>query len=225
MPDLKRTVAAIILCILVGLILGIYIESQPKDSDLDGWTDVEEQEAGTSPFDSDTDDDDGIKDPEDPTPLNPGILTSDEQKLKDYKYVEYDIEVLYSWSSNKTHLEHIRLEDVRIPEGSTMIKFKETWAGYGEQRWCTYQINASALQVIDFFLRNMVHDGWHAYPARLLYGEIGSKIGSWGPFYFAGGISEMNMHFTKERYEVTIVVVGLEEDDYSQFTIVYSYPI
>jgi len=120
MPDLKRTAAAIILCILVGLILGIYIESQPKDSDLDGWTDVEEQEAGTSPFDSDTDDD-GIKDPEDPTPLNPGILTSDEQKLKDYKYVEYDIEVLYSWSSNKTHLEHIRLEDVRIPEGSTTV--------------------------------------------------------------------------------------------------------
>ena len=39
--------------------------------------------AGTSPFDSDTDDD-GIKDPEDPTPLHPGILTSDEQKLKDY---------------------------------------------------------------------------------------------------------------------------------------------
>ena len=37
--------------------------------------------AGTSPFDSDTDDD-GIKDPEDPTPLHPGILTSDEQKLK-----------------------------------------------------------------------------------------------------------------------------------------------
>ena len=139
--------------------------------------------------------------------------------------MEYDIEVLYSWSSNKTHLEHIRLEDVRIPEGSTMIKFKETWAGYGEQRWCTYQINASALQVIDFFLRNMIHDGWHAYPAWLLYGEIGSKIGSWGPFYFAGGISEMNMQFTKERYEVTIVVVGLEEDDYSQFTIVYSYPI
>ena len=128
--------------------------------------------AGTSPFDSDTDEE--LKDPEDSTPLNPGILTSDEQKLEDYKYMdmEYDIEVLYIlWSSNKTHLEHIRLEDVRIPEGSTMIKFKETWAGYGEQRWCTYQINASALQVIDFFLRNMVHDGWHAYPAWLLYGE------------------------------------------------------
>jgi len=226
MPEnIKKIVATIILCILVGLVLEyVYIESQPKDSDLDGWTDVEEQEAGTSPFDSDTDDD-GIKDPEDPTPLHPGILTSDEQKLKDYKYMEYDIEVLYSWSSNKTHLEHIRLEDVRIPEGSTMIKFKETRIGYGVQRWCTYQINASALQVIDFFLRNMIHDGWHAYPAWLLYGEIGSKIGSWGPFYFAGGISEMNMHFTKERYEVTIVVVGLEEDDYSQFTIVYSYPI
>jgi len=37
--------------------------------------------------------------------------------------MEYDIEVLYSWSSNKTHLEHIRLglEDVRIPEGSTTV--------------------------------------------------------------------------------------------------------
>jgi len=35
----------------------------------------------------------------------------------------------------------------------------------------------------------------------------------------------MNMQFTKERYEVTIVVVGLEEDDHSQFTIVYGYPI
>ena len=32
----------IILCILVGLVLEyVYIESQPKDSDLDGWTDVE----------------------------------------------------------------------------------------------------------------------------------------------------------------------------------------
>ena len=75
--------------------------------------------AGTSPFDSDTDDE--LKDPEDSTPLNPGILTSDEQKLEGYKYMEYDIEVLYSWSSNKTHLEHIRLEDVRIPEGSTTV--------------------------------------------------------------------------------------------------------
>ena len=35
--------------------------------------------------------------------------------------MEYDIEILYSWSSNKTHLEHIRLEDVRIPEGSTTV--------------------------------------------------------------------------------------------------------
>jgi len=223
MPDLKRTVAAIILCILVGLILGIYIESQPKDSDLDGWTDVEEQEAGTSPFDSDTDDD-GIKDPEDPTPLHPGILTSDEQKLKDYKYVEYDIEVLYSWSSNKTHLEHIRLEDVRIPEGSTMIKFKETWVGYGEQRWCTYEINASALQVIDFFLRNMVHDGWHTHPGYYIkYDRT-----SWAPFNFVG-ISGMDMHFMKNSDAkgeyITIVVVGLEEDDHSQFTIVYGYPI
>ena len=43
MPEnIKKIVATIILCILVGLVLEyVYIESQPKDSDLDGWTDVE----------------------------------------------------------------------------------------------------------------------------------------------------------------------------------------
>ena len=42
LENIKKIVATIILCILVGLVLEyVYIESQPKDSDLDGWTDVE----------------------------------------------------------------------------------------------------------------------------------------------------------------------------------------
>lgn len=205
LENIKKIVATIILCVLVGLILEyVYIESQPKDSDLDGWTDVEEQEAGTSPFDSDTDDD-GIKDPEDPTPLNPGILTSDEQKLEGYKYLEYDTRFF----------DHIRHEDIKIPKGATMMKSKELRVGYGEARGCTYEINASAPQVMDFFLEKLVDDSWHAYPV----------LDSFDPHKMCNHMRFGKREFREQGEYVDIVVIGLRyEDDYSQFTIIYGYP-
>ena len=47
-------------------------ENPALDSDGDGWTDAQEEDAGTDPFRTDTDGD-GYPDPEDPDPLDPYV--------------------------------------------------------------------------------------------------------------------------------------------------------
>jgi len=71
MKKIEIAVAGI-LCILIGIALVGYIigtskKTIQKDSDSDGWTDIQEREAHTNPFDANTDHD-GIWGPEDPDP-------------------------------------------------------------------------------------------------------------------------------------------------------------
>jgi len=69
----------------------------------------------------------------------------------------------------------------------------------------------------------LAYSPWLLYKYYIKYDRT-----SWAPFNFVG-ISGMDMHFMKNSDAkgeyITIVVVGLEEDDHSQFTIVYGYPI
>ncbi len=91
MKKIEIAVAGI-LCIFIGIALAGYInysgeapeKTIQKDSDFDGWTDIQEREAHTNPFDVDTDHD-GVWDPEDPNPQYPGIVKMKEMinnKLK-----------------------------------------------------------------------------------------------------------------------------------------------
>ena len=72
----KIAVAAMLALIVALLALAVPgcggEENAPADSDGDGWTDAQEQDAGTDPFRVDTDGD-GYRDPEDPDPLNPYV--------------------------------------------------------------------------------------------------------------------------------------------------------
>ena len=81
-----------------------------------------------------------------------------------------------------------------------------------------------APHVIDFFLRNMIYDGWHTHPGYYIKYD---RIEQVGHHLISLGYLE-RMHFMKNsdaKGEYITIVVGLEEDDYSQFTIVYGYPI
>jgi len=72
----KIAVAAMLALIVALLALAVPgcsgEENAPADSDGDGWTDAQEQDAGTDPFRVDTDGD-GYRDPEDPDPLDPYV--------------------------------------------------------------------------------------------------------------------------------------------------------
>lgn len=66
-------VSALIVALLAVAVAGCAGEENALlDSDGDGWTDAQEQDAGTDPFRVDTDGD-GYRDPEDPSPLDPYV--------------------------------------------------------------------------------------------------------------------------------------------------------
>lgn len=71
-------VALLVLCLLLGTTSCEYLEEieSQMDTDGDGWTDAQEEIAGTDPNKVDTDDD-GYWDPHDSNPLDPDISTSD----------------------------------------------------------------------------------------------------------------------------------------------------
>lgn len=205
-----------ILCILIGIALAGYInhsgetseKSIQKDSDIDGWSDVQEREAQTNPFDVDTDHD-GIWDPEDTDPLRPGILTDPEQKLEVGGYVEFDLASAPGWVGRKPY--KVTRDDITLPKGYTPLTIKlEVPSGYACYRsYYSYEINASSTQVIDFFLKNMLHNDWNTCNAADIF-----------EFYGIGGI---HMHFLKKGDQdtyITILVTGEEKYPYSQFIII-----
>ncbi len=69
-----RKLAIVLLpLLLLALIIGAFgCREEGKDSDGDGWTDAQEQSAGTDPYRVDTDGD-GYWDPQDPNPLDSNI--------------------------------------------------------------------------------------------------------------------------------------------------------
>ena len=68
----KLAVVLVPLLILVLVIGGVGCGGDGKDSDGDGWTDAQEQNAGTDPYGVDTDGD-GYWDPQDPNPLDANV--------------------------------------------------------------------------------------------------------------------------------------------------------
>jgi len=203
-----------VICILIGIALAGYIVSSGEnDSDRDGWTDIQEREVHTNPFDVDSDHD-GIQDPEDPEPLHPGILTNPEQKLEEGGYLEYG----YEWGGcrvaggdfNVTH------DDIRLPNGSTKVDCKRIGGGYGEGRWCSYYSYRSPTRVLDFFIDKMMQDGWDN--SYYKFDSIG-----WAKEF--GILKFQKLEGGSEGVYVTIIVIGLESGpEYSQFTIHYEVP-
>jgi len=148
----------------------------------------------SKPFDLDTDHD-GVRDSKDSDPYNPGILLSSMQTLE------------RSDLNNRS---------VGIPKGSTTKYYKWTNVGYASGRsYENYEINANYSHVLDFFLENMIRDGWRI-------GREADEIK--GDDY---GLSGMSMYYSKpyDQYiYVTIVVIGHDErkdvQPYTQFTII-----
>ncbi len=68
----KLAIVLVPLLLLVLIISAIGCGGDGKDSDGDGWTDAQEQNAGTDPYGVDTDGD-GYWDPQDPNPLDSNI--------------------------------------------------------------------------------------------------------------------------------------------------------
>lgn len=216
-----------ITCVLFSMLLILFggcIErsleaSVLTDSDLDGWADTQEKETHTNPFDSDTDHD-GFLDPEDPDPLHPGILTDPEQKLGVGGPLEYDAVKVTKNSPRMTYvgiIEHynVTLEDVRLPEECTELDIRFVTAGYGDSTWCSYDIDATPTQVIDFFIENMMYDGWD-----ITYCE-------WDLFarpQKSYGVMSFQKEGDGEPVYVTITVTGSEESpEHSQFIIIAYY--
>ena len=196
MKLIKNGLVLIVIVMVSSTILGC-VDDKSTDSDGDGLTDVSERIAQTNPFDVDTDHD-GVWDSKDLNPLYPGILVDSKQKLERSD--------LYS-------------TDIGIPNGSAFKYWKGTGVGYASGRiYRNYEINASYSQVLDFFLENMIHDGWQI---RSEAEEL--KHTAYGP-------SGMSMCYSKEWLDqpqyVTILVVGQDErwdvDPYTQFTIIVS---
>lgn len=196
MKLIKNGVVLIIIVMISSTILGC-VDDNSTDSDGDGLTDVSERIAKTNPFEVDTDHD-GVWDSKDSNPCYPGILIDSKQKLERSD--------LYS-------------TDIGIPKGSAFKFWKGTCVGYASGRiYRNYEINASYSQVLDFFLENMIHDGWRVRSAAE---EL--KHTNHGP-------SGMSMYYSKEWLDqpqyVTILVIGQDErrdvDPYTQFTIILS---
>lgn len=146
----------------------------------------------SKPFDLDTDHD-GVRDSIDSDPYNPGILIDSKQKIERSD--------LYN-------------TDIGIPKGSTTKYYKITGAGYALRSYENYEINANYSQVLDFFLENMIRDGWRI---RREADEIEGDY----------GLSGMSMYYSKEGEGepayVTIVVIGQDQkwgEPYTQFTII-----
>ena len=217
------------LCILIGIALTGCIDYSgespektiQKDSDFDGWTDIQEREAHTNPFDADTDHD-GIWDPEDPDPSRPGILTDTEQKLEVGRYVEFDLARMYPTGIPKYIRDHLGIgdsehynitrEDVRLPKGSALIAVSPPCSvGYTSGRlYWSYEIYASSPQVADFFLEEMAYKrGW----------QVCDRVHQFERY----GICEIRMYYLRpgdqDLYR-TIIVIGQEEGRYSQFIII-----
>ena len=216
------------LCILIGIALAgciDYSDEAPekamwKDSDFDGWTDTQEREAHTNPFDVDTDHD-GIWDPEDPNPLYFGILTDSTQKLEAGGYLEYlDLASAPGWVGKKPCI--VTWEDLPIPKESTLLTNKLSIpSGYAcDRSYFSYETNASSPQVIDFFLENMLYNGWHICNATDRFCNAPDQ------FWFDNGIYGMHMQFFKKGAQdeyITILVTGEEDYPYSQFTIIWEH--
>ena len=215
------------LCILIGIALAgciDYSDEVPekamwKDSDFDGWTDTQEREAHTNPFDVDTDQD-GIWDPEDPNPLYPGILTDTEQKLEAGGYLEFDLASAPGRGGKKPCI--VTWEDLPIPKESTLLTIKLSIpSGYAcDRSYFSYETNASSTQVIDFFLENMHYNSWHICNATDRFCNAPDQ------FWFDNGIYGMHMQFFKKGAQdeyITILVTGEEDYPYSQFTIIWEH--
>lgn len=172
------------------------VDDNSTDSDGDGLTDMSEGIAQTNPFEVDTDHD-GVWDFKDSNPHYPGILVDSEQKL----------ERSFDSYSN----------DIGIPEGSTFKNWKGTSVGYGSGRiYTNYEINENYSQVLDFFLVNMLHDGWQVRSETEELKHTAYGFGGICMYYSKEGLGE-------PQY-VTIMVIGQDSkrDDgsYSQFIII-----
>ena len=194
MKLIKNGLVLIVIVIVSSTILGC-VDDNSTDSDGDGLTDVSERVAKTNPFDVDTDHD-GVWDFKDSNPHYPGILIDSKQKLE--RSDLYDT-------------------DIGIPNGSALKYWKGTGVGYASGRiYENYEINASYSQVLDFFLENMIHDGW----------QVRCEAEELKHIYY--GPSGISMCYSKEWQDqyVTILVVGQDErwdvDPYTQFTIILS---
>lgn len=166
-----------------GSIDDFFIKDGEKDTDHDGWTDTQERIAQTNPFDVDTDHD-GVLDSNDSNPHYPGILIDSKQKLEKSD--------LYT-------------TDIRIPKGSTLKYYKYGIdIGFASGRtYNNYEINANYSQVLDFFLENMIHDGWRSSSSVCEIKHI--------PY----GIYGTSMYYSKEkldqpRYVTTLVIPDFE---------------
>ena len=206
-----------VICILIGIALAGYIVSSgetpektmQKDSDRDGWTDIQEREVHTNPFDVDSDHD-GIQDPEDPEPLHPGILTNPEQKLEGGGSYEYDAAIMFG--SKTPYI--VTVEDPLIPKELTLLTTKlDIPSGYACYRsYFSFEINASSPQVIDFFLENMPRWGWHTCNASDRYCNKPELFDFYGIY---GAHMQFFQKGDQDRY-LTILVIGEETYPYSQ---------
>jgi len=221
---MKKIAVVGTLCILIGIALAgciDYSDEAPektieRDSDFDGWTDTEEREAHTNPFDVDTDHD-GIWDPEDPNPSRIGILINPEEKLEAGEYLEFDLASAPGWVGKKPCI--VTRDDIILPKESSLLTTKiEIPSGYACYRsYHSYEINASSTQAIDFFLVYMQYNGWHTCNATDQFCDA--------PYQFElyNGIYGMYIQFFKRGDQdtyVTILVMGEEEYPYSQFMII-----
>lgn len=157
----------------------------------------------SKPFDLDTDHD-GVRDSKDSNPHYPGIFTTPQQKLEEYDYLYHNM------SYNQYYIKDIRIPDKSISSGKVDREYVVGYAAY--RFYYNYEINANYFQVLDFFLENMIRDGWRTRS------EADEFMGD------NYGLRGMSMYYSKKGDQdeyVTIVVIGQEYvQPYTQFTII-----